>query len=31
MLRIFGTTYGNSAESLVSNTQGLLSYGDGGP
>ncbi len=31
MLHINGTTYGNTANQLISGTAGLLSFGDGGP
>lgn len=31
ILTIYGTTYGNTAGQLKSNTAGVMSYGDGGP
>ena len=30
-IRIWGTTYGNTANQLKSNTAGIMTYGDGGP
>lgn len=30
-LCMYGPTYGNAAKTLISGTQGILSYGDGGP
>lgn len=30
-IRIWGATYGNTASTLLSNTVGVMSYGDGGP